>query len=224
MKFYICCSRSKKKKKNIKLGKTGIAAVLIITLLIMTGMLSGCGHKDGSSEKFSVNGEVFTEAEYEDYCKVWLYEKGYDPTDEDESDQSELIMDEMIDTELLRQYYEKNEPELFESEEYASQIESNAESLKQSGSEFFTNNDIGDESIKYYFMSEYLADKCFEEIKEDYGESALEEDARKYYMDNQGVYGTISFENAQSEISYTLISQKYNEKLKDLKSDADIKR
>lgn len=216
-----------KEKKNILLANKKITALLLVTIIMMTMMtviLSGCGHKDADEQKFSVNEKIFTEEDYEDYCKIWLYEKGYDPTDDDESEQSEVIMDEMVDTELLRQYYEEKEPQLFESAEYSSQIKSNTDALIQNGSEFFSHNDISDESIKYYFMSGYLADKLFEEIREDYTEEALEEDARLYYMENQGIYGTISFENAQDEISYTLISQKYNKKLDKLREDASIKR
>lgn len=198
----------------------------IIAVLIMAAVLfaaAGCGNEDPNAETAKINDTVITKTQFDNFCTLWLYTQGYDPSEDLTSEQKSMVLGDMIDAEALRQYYEENDPSVF-SDSYQSGLDTFLNQTKQNDAEFITNNNISDDDITFYYMSQYLTQLCFDEIKSEQTSEELYSKASAYYDKHKEDFGDETLDEALEEIYYLLYSEMYNEKLSQIKDDMTIEQ
>lgn len=198
-----------------------IIAVLIMAAVLFTA--TGCGNEDPNAETAKINDTVITKTQFDNFCTLWLYTQGYDPSEDLTSEQKSMVLGDMIDAEALRQYYEENDPSVF-SDSYQSGLETFLNQTKQNDAEFITNNNISDDDITFYYMSQYLTQLCFDEIKSEQTNEELYSKAGAYYDKHKEDFGDETLDEALEEIYYLLYSEMYNEKLSQIKDDMTIEQ
>lgn len=197
-----------------------IAAVLFIVALLAG--LSACGgDEDPNKQIVKINGEVITNGQFDNFCILWLYLQGFDPSEPLTSEQKSLALGDMINAEVLRQYYEKEDPSIF-SDSYQNSRNTFLDQMKNGNAEFLSSNDISDEDIEFYYMSQYLTETCFEKIRGEQDEDVLAEKAKKYYDEHEENFKDRTFDESLEEIYYLLYSEMYGQKLKEIKDDMSI--
>ncbi len=183
----------------------------------------GCGNEDPDAQVAKVNDTVITKAQFDNFCILWLYTQGYDPSEDLTSEQNAMVLGDIVDAEALKQYYEENDPSVF-SESYQSGLETFLNQTKKNDAEFITNNNISDDDISFYYMSQYLTQFCFNQIKSDCTHEELYRQADAYYNEHKEDFGDETLDQALEEIYYLLYSNMYNEKLDAIKEDMSIKQ
>lgn len=184
---------------------------------------SGCGNEDPNAQTAKINDTVITKTQFDNFCMLWLYTQGYDPSEELTSEQKNMVLGDMIDAEALKQYYEEHDPSVF-SDTYQSGLDTFLNQTKQNDAEFITNNNITDDDITFYYMSQYLTRLCFDEIKAEQTTEELYSKASAYYDEHKKDFEDETLDEALEEIYYLLYSDMYNEKLSQIKDDMTIKQ
>ena len=139
------------------------AAILFIVVLL-AGLAACGGDEDPDGRIVKINDEAITNGQFENFCTLWLYTQGFDPSEPLTSDQKSLALGDMINAEALRQYYEKEDPSVF-SNSYQSSLDTFLNQMKTGNAEFLSSHDISDEDIEFYYMSQYLTETCFDKIR-----------------------------------------------------------
>ena len=152
------------------------AAILFIVVLL-AGLAACGGDEDPDGRIVKINDEAITNGQFENFCTLWLYTQGFDPSEPLTSDQKSLALGDMINAEALRQYYEKEDPSVF-SNSYQSSLDTFLNQMKTGNAEFLSSHDISDEDIEFYYMSQYLTETCFDKIRSEQEEDVLAEEAK----------------------------------------------
>lgn len=195
-----------------------------ILILLLLACFAACGGEDQSQEQLvKINDTVITNGQFDRFCTLWLYTQGFDPSEKLTSDQKSLALGDMINAEVLRQYYEKEDPSVL-SDSYESSLKAYRDQMKAGSAEFLSGNDISDEDIGFFYMSQYLTEKYFEKIRGEYNGDTLRKEAEAYYKKHEDQFSGRTFEESQEEIYYMLYSEKYGEQLKKIKSHMTIGR
>ena len=121
------------------------AAILFIVVLL-AGLAACGGDEDPDGRIVKINDEAITNGQFENFCTLWLYTQGFDPSEPLTSDQKSLALGDMINAEALRQYYEKEDPSVF-SNSYQSSLDTFLNQMKTGNAEFLSSHDISDEDI-----------------------------------------------------------------------------
>ena len=86
-------------KKTIR----SAAALFLTAVLILTA--AGCaGPEDSEKQVAKINDTVITQGELDTYTALDIYREGYDPSEADVGQKQECL-NEMVDAEVIRQYY-----------------------------------------------------------------------------------------------------------------------
>ena len=195
------------------------AAVLLSAAILFTA--AGCGTDGPESQVAKVNDTVITKAQFDNYTMLCLYTMGYDPSEQLTSEEEEEMLGDMVDAEVLRQYYEENDPSVF-SDAYQSGLQAYIAQTKQDNGEFINSSGISDEDITFYYRSQYLTQLCFNEIQEENSDEELYSEAESYYEEHQEDFGGETLDEALSEIYYLLYSDMYEEKLDEIKENMSV--
>ncbi len=198
------------------------AAVSLLIIVLLTG-LSACGGDKSQEQLVKINDTVITNGQFDRFCMLWLYTQGFDPSEKLTSDQKSLALGDMINAEVLRQYYEEKDPSVL-SDSYQNSLKAYRDQMKAGSAEFLSGNGISDEDIGFYYMSQYLTEKYFEDIRREYSGETLKAEAEKYYDEHAEQFSGRSFEESQEEIYYLLYSERYGQQLKEIKSRMTIGR
>ena len=175
------------------------AAILFIVVLL-AGLAACGGDEDPDGRIVKINDEAITNGQFENFCTLWLYTQGFDPSEPLTSDQKSLALGDMINAEALRQYYEKEDPSVF-SNSYQSSLDTFLNQMKTGNAEFLSSHDISDEDIEFYYMSQYLTETCFDKIRSEQEEDVLAEEAKKYYDEHEAEFRGETFDESLEEIT-----------------------
>ena len=199
------------------------AAAILFIVVLLAGLAACGGDQDPDGRIVKINDEAITNGQFENFCTLWLYTQGFDPSEPLTSDQKSLALGDMINAEALRQYYEKEDPSVF-SNSYQSSLDTFLNQMKTGNAEFLSSHDISDEDIEFYYMSQYLTETCFDKIRSEQEEDVLAEEAKKYYDEHEAEFRGETFDESLEEIYYLLYSEMYDQKLKEIKDDMTIEK
>lgn len=197
------------------------AAILLTAAIIFSA--AGCGTENPEDQAAKINDTVITKGQFDRFSTLCLYMMGYDPSENLTSDQETSMLDDMVNAEVLKQYYEKEDPSVF-SDTYQSGLEAFISQTKQVSGEFIESSGISDEDLTFYYMSQYLTQLCFNEIQAENSDEELYGEAEKYYEEHRDDFGEETLDEALEEIYYQLYSDRYEEKLDELKEDMSIEK
>lgn len=167
-----------------KFLKILLAAALVITFAVA---VPGCaGSRDPDAQVASVNNTRITQSDLDAYTALDVYTQGYDLTDIKKS-QEQTCLDNMVDAEVIRQYYEKTNAHIYD-DSYNSQKDEYVNSLKSQNADFIDQSSITDKDIIVYFRSQYLRNKFLGETQAEHDAAAIQQEARKYYDSHKKDY------------------------------------
>ena len=176
------------------------AAVWLAALLLS---VAGCGGTaDSDRQAARINDTVITEANLNTYTVLSMYRDGYDPSEAD-VDQRKKCLEEMVDAEVIRQYYEKNDLEIYD-DAYNAGKDSFLSDMQTNDAEFLDQNDITYEDLVYYYRAQYATGRFFEETSAQYDETGIMEEARRYYDEHRDDYAV----EKQKRVSVILTKKK----------------
>lgn len=202
-------------KKHLK----KITALVLAVVMIFS--LAACGGKADPAEVVAkVNDVEITRGQVEGFTKIYTYMLGYEQ-EELTDEQFELILQDYVNVELVRQHYKANEeniyPDSFEDDKAAF-----IESAHTDGKEFVDGNAITDEHLADFFDAQYVTNAVLSDIMEEHPEEELKPEAEKYYEENQAYFkdqetGEVApIDEYLESIYYMLYQELYQEFVEDL--------
>ncbi|MCR4600987.1 MAG: peptidyl-prolyl cis-trans isomerase [Clostridia bacterium] len=188
------------------------AAVLFACILVLG--LTGCGSADPDRQAAKVNDTVITQGQLENFSILYMYTLGYDPneiTDEEKS----TILQQMVDTEVLRQYFEGLNGENIYGDSFEDDMKKFLDSAKSSEKDFLDKYSITDEDIEYLYRANYLNSTLYTQIQNEHAETDLIARAEEYYDQHKDEYAT------DPEVRFSVIRVAEQEKAEDIKRQLD---
>lgn len=199
------------------------AAVMLICLMVLA--LAGCGASDPDGKVAKVNDTVITRGQLDNYSVLYMYTLGFDPNDITDEEKS-TILDQMVNTEVLRQYFEGLQGETIYGESFDEDVQKFVAAAKSSEKDFLDKYGITDEDIEYLYRANYLNSTLYTQIQNEHAEADLIAKAEDYYDQHQDDYKTESgvkpFDEVKDDIYYSFIQDYYDQKLDEMKEGCVI--
>ena len=163
------------------------SAAIICLTVILSLVAAGCaGSSDSDQQAARVGQMVITEDGLNTYTAIKLYREGYDPSGT-EAEQKKECLENMVDAEAIRQYYETNGTEIYD-DSYNSGKESFVSEMQADNGEFLEQSNITYEDLVYYYRAQFVTGKLFEEIRAQHSEEEIDAEAQTYYAEHQENY------------------------------------
>ncbi len=160
----------------------------ITGVLIAAGLafsMTACGGSpDPEAQVASVNDTVITQRDVDSFSVLYMYMQGYDPV-ELTGEEKQAILEKMVDTEVIRQYYESAG---YTDDNYDSDLETFIAGVKSSEGDFIEQYEIADDDLSDFYRSQYLTQSFFTEIRSENSEEDMYTMALGYYDEHKDDY------------------------------------
>ena len=154
------------------------AAVCLAVCLSLTAV--GCaGSSDADRQVARISQTVITQGNLETFTVLKMYRDGYDPSGA-EVEQKKACLEEMVDAEAIRQFYEANSTEIYD-DVYNAGKEVFLEELQSSDGAFLEQNGITYDDLVYFYRAQFVKDKFFEETRSQHTPEEISAQAQEYY-------------------------------------------
>ena len=158
-----------------------LAAACLSVFLMLS--VSGCaGTADSGRPVARINQTVITQGDLDTYTALSVYREGYDPSEAD-VEQKERCLEEEINAEVIRQYYEQSGTEIYD-DAYNAGKTAFLEDIQSNDAEFLDQNDISYQDLIDFFGKKYVTEKFFQETQSQHGPEEISAEARIYYDEN----------------------------------------
>lgn len=162
------------------------AAAFCLTAVLILSAAGCAGSKDSEKQVAKINDVVITQGQLDTYTALDIYREGYDPSEADVA-QQKACLDEMVDAEVIRQYYKEQSIDIYD-DAYNSGRDSFLNDIKNNEAEFLEQNDISEEELIDYYEDQYVIGRFFEETRNAYDESRIAQEAIEYYESHMEDY------------------------------------
>lgn len=161
---------------------TGIFLIAVLSL-----SAAACGAAaDPETKVANVNDVNITQRDVDSFSVLYMYMLGYDPSELTRKEKQDILED-MVDTEIIRQHYDSLEESVY-SANYDADLASFMANAKSSEEDFITQHDITDDDLTNFYRSQYLTQTFFAEIQAENNEQDMYTKASEYYEDNKKDY------------------------------------
>ena len=155
------------------------AFLICLAALLLTA--GGCaGSSDPGRQAARINQTVITESDLDTYTALKVYRAGYDPSGP-EMEQRKECLEETVNAEVVRQYYEANGTEIYD-DLYNAGKEAFLAEMQSTEGEFLDQNNISYDQLVYFYRAQFVTDKFFEETRAQHNEEEIAGEAWEYYQ------------------------------------------
>ncbi len=159
--------------------------ICLTALLLLTA--GGCaGSSDSGRQAARINQTVITQSDLDTYTALKVYRAGYDPSGA-EMEQKKECLEEMVNAEVVRQYYEANGTEIYD-DLYNAGKDAFLEEMQSTEGEFLEQNNISYDQLVYFYRTQFVTNKFFEETRAQHDEEEISNEAREYYQEHLDDY------------------------------------
>ncbi|MCI8285038.1 MAG: hypothetical protein HFE90_07235 [Firmicutes bacterium] len=183
--------------------------IFLIAVLLLSAAACG-GAADPEAEVASVNDVNITQRDADSFSVLYMYMLGYDPSELTRKEKQDILED-MVDTEIIRQHYESLEESVY-SANYDTDLASFMANAKSSEEDFIAQYEITDEDLTNFYRSQYLTQIFFAEIQAANNEQDMYARASEYYEDNKKDY------KVDDEVRISVILTETEEKANEVKT------
>lgn len=165
---------------RIEMKRTIRSAAAICLAVFLSLAAAGCaGSSDSDRQVARIGQTVITLGNLETFTALKMYRDGYDPSGA-KVEQKKECLSEMVDAEVIRQYYESNGTEIYD-DTYNSGKDVFLGDMQSNDRAFLDQNGITYDDLVYFYRAQFVKDKFFMETRSQHNPEEISAEARDYY-------------------------------------------
>lgn len=159
--------------------KMRFVIVACLTVCLSLAAVGCAGSSDSDRQVASIGQIVITQGNLETFTALKMYRDGYDPSGA-EAEQKNACLEEMVDAEVIRQFYEANGTEIYD-DAYNAGKDAFLGEMQSSDGEFLEQNGITYDDLIYFYRAQFVKDKFFEETRSQHTAEEISAQVQEYY-------------------------------------------